>query len=222
MQVKYIEDITKKLLSQKEIDEEEYLALCNGIITNYKKNSRLLQGEKAKEEQGNILFENVMKSLPKYAKYFDIASHQECMEAYINSIPSEIKLSKSNYKEALSSLMNVAVLMQAKVGKYSRNSGINIDNDKTNYTNSINDFEMAEEKFTPEFIEQTAIKICGNNSTAINAYKERAKAVCAKMAQDAISDKIEYYTRLTDYLIGFYADNEIARQSEEELLETQA
>ena len=222
MQINYMDDITKKLLCQEEIDEEEYLALVNGIIKNYRKNSSLIQGKKTATEQGDILFENVMKSLPKYAKYFDTASFEECLKAYCDSLPSEIKIERKDYAKGLSTLMDMAVLLQAEVGKYSRNSGVNIDNDKTNYTNSVVDFEMAQEKFTPEFIEMTAAKLCGNNRAAIEAYKEKAKVVYTKMAQDAISDKIEYYTRLTDYLVGFYADNEIARRSEEDYAEAQA
>ncbi len=222
MQINYIDDITKKLLCQEEIDKEEYLALANGIIKSYIKNTNKLAGKRAAEEQGNELFENVMKSLPKYAKYFDVGSYEDCMKEYLGSLPSEIKLNETDYKQGLTTLMDMAVLLQAQVGEYSRNSGVNIDNDKTNYTNSVVDFEMAQEKFTPEFIEMTASKLCGNNRAAIDAYKEKAREVCAKMAQEAISDKIEYYTRLTDYLVGFYADNEIARRSEEELVEAQA
>ena len=111
--------------------------------------------------------------------------------------------------------MEKVIKEKAETMQYSRNSGMNIDNDKTNYTNSIVDFETMIEKLSPEVIE-TLARNRGLDEEAVKVYKAKTNAICRELAQNAIDDKLEYYKRMTDYLVGFYADNEIARRSEEE------
>ena len=217
MEINYIEDINKRLLCKDEIEEEEFLALYNGIIKNYltnKENKNIKITEDNQEEQ----FEKVMKSLPKYSQYFNIESHEECLNDYLKNIPQEMKMGKGDYKGQLNRLINKAVFLQAGLGQFSKNSGVNLDNDKTNYTNSIEDFETASQKLTPQFIEQMASRLGDDNQQAVKIYIDKAKMLCANMAEEAIKDKTTYYARLADYIVDFYADNEIARQQEERVM----
>ncbi len=221
MQINYAEDFNNKLLCQEKIDEEEFLAICNGIVKNYRKNQNKINGKKIDDDKEDELFIKVMKSLPKYAKYFGKSSYEESLSQYLKSIPIEISISEKEYSKLLSQLMEEAIKLQTRVGEFSHNSGVNIDNDKTNYTNSVVDFEMASNKFTPEFIEKMAVKNGNVDEEIVKIYKDRAKSICSKMAEEAINDKTTYYSRLADYLVGFYADNEIARNMENDRSEIQ-
>ena len=211
-----IDDLHNKLLCANSIGEEEFLALHYGITLNYLRNRDKQTGVKTDITELEEKFDKVMKSLPKYAKYFDVASHPECVDEYRKALPEELNFSSGSYATQVSALMDMAIGYQAELGDYSHNSGVNIDNDRTNYTNSVIDFETASAKFTPEFIKQVAGQMGITSPEGISAYQKKTDLLCKNMAENAINDKTSYYTRVADYLIDFYADNEIAKREEEE------
>lgn len=216
MRKQFMTDIERRLLCQDKIDEEEFYAIYNGLVISYKKSQAIKNGKKyMAEEDNNKLIEEVMKTLPKFAEYFENGDHNESVRLYKESLPKQLEIEGEDYIKTIEDCMEKVIKEKAGTMQYSRNSGMNIDNDKTNYTNSIVDFETMIEKLSPEVVE-TLARNRGLDEEAVKVYKAKTNAICRELAQNAIDDKLEYYKRMTDYLVGFYADNEIARRSEEE------
>lgn len=212
MKERFVEDINKRLLWSKVMEDDEKLIIFNSLVTKYKK---LINTINEKEENEGI--EKVIKSLPKYNKYFKNYDFDKSIKDYIKDLPEGVELDQDDILSSIKSLSEKTIFIQAEIGKFSRNSGINILNDRTNYTNNIADFELASQKFTPEFISETVAKMGEVDSKIIESYKTKCEYLCKTLAESAIKDKIDYYTRTIDYLVDFYADNEIAKREEASL-----
>ena len=213
MQEGFIEDLQKGLLLSNSIGQEEALDIYDALVKKYKKVRNLGLGKKAEEGESEE-FKKVIKSLPKYAKYYDIDGFDVCLSEYKNSLPREIKFDEKDLKGSIASLAETVISVQASIGKFSRNSGVNIANDKTNYTNSVVDFETAS---NPQFVESLIAKVGSSNPEVVAQCKKRCDDLCKSLAESAIEDKTSYYDRYVDYLVDFYSDNEIARQGEPQM-----
>ncbi len=211
MREKFFEDINRRLIMCEKLGQEEELIIFDGLVKKYKK---IL---KEQGEGNNELLLKVIKSLPKYSKYFENSDFNKCLKDYKESLPTEVTLDENNVMESIGNLIDRAIFMQAELGKFSKNSGINVINDKTNYTNNIADFEFASEKFTPEFIKESISKMGNDSPEMVELYTKKYEYLCKNLAESAINDKIDYYTRTVDYLVDFYSDNEIARKEEKTL-----
>ena len=207
MQEKFLEDINKRLLVKQKMETEEALIIFDSLVNKYMKILILDGGDKCD-------IKTVIKSLPKYSKYFDNSDYNKEIKEYKKSLAEGIYFNESNIEKSISALAKKVVLMQAELGKFSKNSGINIINDRTNYTNNIADFEFATQKFTPEFIKQSLAKIGDDSKESEEACIKKYEYLCKNLAESAINDELSYYQRMTDYLVDFYADNEIASREE--------
>ena len=215
MQTGFIEDLVKRLLYSEKIDLEEGLIIFDCLKKKYSK--YLSDGKERTNDEQDESIEKVIKSLSKYTKYFDNNNFSKCLEEYKSHLGEGVELDENDIISSISDMADKLVLMQAELGKFSRNSGVNIINDKTNYTNNIKDFEFAREKFTPDFIKQTIMAMGNVTPEMANQYKQKYEYLCKNLAESAIKDKVDYYGRTVDYLVDFYADNEIARREEQQL-----
>ena len=216
MRERFIEDLNRRLLLSNAMEKEEELIVFNSLVKKYNK---LLSNGKNKnsDEELDECLDKVIKSLPKYVKYFENSDYDKLLIEYKSRLPEGVILNENNIISSIGQLVDKTVLMQAELGKFSKNSGINVVNDKTNYTNNISDFEIASQKFTPEFIKQTISKMGNVSPEMLESYKQKYEYLCKSLAENAIKDKVDYYERTVDYLVDFYSDNEIARKEESQL-----
>ena len=211
MRDNFLNDVEKMLLHNKFLSGEDAFAVFNALIEKYQKLEASSLGKRYEKNESEEI-KNVIKSLPKYDIYFDVAPFEECLETYKSTMPTQVKLYEKDMKRSISSLSKKVIAFQADTNKFSRNSGVNIINDRTNYTNSIMDFESASD---PELIKGLIKKVGKQSPELVKACEERCKSLCKDLAETAIDDRISYYNRLVDYLVDFYADTEIARRQEE-------
>lgn len=213
MQERFLEDLNRRLLSCDEMGQEEKFIIFNSLLNKYKKVVSF-NIQKSDNMEANEIFKNVIKSLPRYSKYFDNCEFSKSMEEYKKCLPEDVEFDENDLLNSIINMINKVTMLQAELGKFSKNSGVNIINDKTNYTNNIADFEIASQKFTPEFIEQTISKMGSIDAEMAENYKKKYEYLCKSLAENAIKDKMDYYDRTIDYLVDFYSDNEIARREE--------
>ena len=187
MQEGFIEELQKGLLLSNSIGEEEAFCIYDALVKKYKKVKNASLGKKI-EEGENEEFKKVIKSLPKYAKYYDIDGFEVCLNEYKNSLPREIKLDEKDLRASISLLASKIIDMQASIGKFSKNSGVNIANDKTNYTNSIVDFETAS---NPQFVETLIAKVGSSSPEVVAQCKKRCDDLCKTLAKYSPSPKFK-------------------------------
>ena len=209
----FLADINYHLLGTKEsIDEEEFYPILGGIAAAAQKTNATSSFKRNEiESRHKDAVTELMRSLPKYQHFFENSDYEQAKKDFQAVLPQGFSIEGENYTELVKQALENAVEARAAAGKFSRNSGINIESDRGNYSNNISEFEMAVAKFTPEFIESLARSKGFTSDEQIKLFKARTNALCGEMAQGTIKDKVDYYFRAMDYLVGFYADYQIAR-----------
>lgn len=213
----YLADINSHLLGTKEqIDEEEFYPILGGIIAAAQKTNSVgaFQKNEIETKQKNAVIA-LLRAMPKYQQFFGDADFAQAKRAYQSSLPQGYTISGDDFTALVGYALENAVKVRASAGKFSRNSGINIESGRNNSSNVITEFESIAAKFTPKYIEMLARSKGFTSDEQIELFKARTNAICSEMAQVALQEKVDYYFRAMDYLVGFYSDYQIAQSMAE-------
>lgn len=210
-------DLLKNIIEEeKQIKEENFWPIYNGIVLCYKKcklklelgenyNSFLYRGMAEKQLKS---LQNLMKTLPDYKQFFKEESYEDNLRDYMQYCPNELSFEGEDYEKIIKNTIERVV--NYLVTKSNSLSKVDIDIDKHVYAKGVEDFEENKKIINPQFLD--IIK----NQRGEEGVKNLMNHM-RELSQDSIHSQGLYYGKVSKNICQMYANIEMAKNLEDEL-----